>query len=201
MKQELVFQFKIVLNHTIPSVWRRIVVPSDYTFWALHVAIQDAMGWQDCHLHEFKITDPRINSQLSIGIPDKDIVDDPQFLAGWEIAIAELLSLANPEAFYIYDFGDWWEHTVTFEKLLNSQPSIVYPVCVAGERACPPENSGGPHGYKQFVEAMEDPSHESHEQYREWFIGEFDADKFDPDAVEFDDPLARWNLAFGDEYL
>jgi len=197
MKQAQVFQFKIVLNQISPTIWRRIIVPSDYTFWDLHVAIQDAMGWQDCHLHEFRIADPRIDSQLSIGIPDKDIVDDPQFLASWEIAIAELISPANSEVIYIYDFGDWWEHTITFEKLSNSEPSIAYPVCVAGERACPPENSGGPLGYQLFVEAMGDPNHESHEQYREWFFGEFDAEKFDPAEVEFDDPLARWDLAIG----
>jgi hypothetical protein len=199
MKQTQVFQFKIVLNHVHPLIWRRIVVPSDYTFWDLHVAIQDAMGWQDCHLHEFRIDDPRIESQLSIGIPDEDIVDDPQFLASWEIAVAELLSPTNSELLYIYDFGDWWEHTVTFEELHNSQPSLTYPVCVAGERACPPEDSGGPHGYQLFIEAMEDPNHKAHEQYSEWIGCEFDAEKFDPTTVEFDDPMARWNLAFGDK--
>jgi len=197
MKQAQVFQFKIVLNQISPAIWRRIIVPSDYTFWDLHVAIQDAMGWQDCHLHEFRIADPRIDSQLSIGIPDDDIVDDPQFLASWEIAITEYLFPANSEAIYIYDFGDWWEHTVTLEELINPQPPIEYPVCVAGERACPPENSGGAHGYQLFLEAMEDPNHESHEMYREWIGSEFDAEKFDPSLVEFDDPLARWNQVFG----
>jgi hypothetical protein len=198
MKQAQAFQFKIVLNHIFPSIWRRIIVPGDYTFWALHVAIQDAMGWHDCHLHEFRIADPRIESQLSIGIPDEDIVDDPQFLASWEITIAEYLSPTNSETIYIYDFGDWWEHTVTFEKMINSQSSIEYPVCVAGERSCPPEDSGGPHGYQLFIEAMEDPNHEAHQQYREWIGVEFDAEKFDPAGVEFNDPVARWNLAFGD---
>jgi hypothetical protein len=199
MNQAQVFQFKIVLKHIIPSIWRRILVPSDYTFWALHVAIQDAMGWQDYHLHEFRIADPRMGAQFSIGIPDQEIVDDPQFLASWEIAIAEIFSPSNPDALYIYDFGDCWEHTVTFEKVTASQPEAAYPVCVAGDRACPPEDSGGPPGYQLFLEAMDDPNHEAHEQYCEWIGGEFDAEQFDPTSVEFDDPLARWNLAFGDK--
>ena len=198
MKQEQVFQFKIVLNDISPSIWRRIIVPSDYTFWDLHVAIQDAMGWQDCHLHEFRIADPRIDTTLSIGIPDQEIVDDPQFLASWEIAITDYLSPTNSEAIYIYDFGDMWEHTVTFEKQLESQLSVRYPVCVAGERSCPPEDVGGWHGYEMFIEAMNDPNHESHAMYRDWISGEFDAEKFDPAAVEFDDPVERWNLAIGD---
>jgi hypothetical protein len=37
-------QFLVVLLQTNPLVWRRIQVPGDYSFWDLHVAIQDAMG-------------------------------------------------------------------------------------------------------------------------------------------------------------
>jgi hypothetical protein len=109
MNSTQVYQFKVELKDVNPPIWRRILVPSDYTFWALHVAIQDAMGWNDSHLHEFRIDDPRMGSQFSIGIPDQEIVDDPQFLASWEIAIAELFSPSNPDALYIYDFGDWWD--------------------------------------------------------------------------------------------
>jgi hypothetical protein len=199
MNQSRVFQFKIVLNHIIPLIWREILVPREYTFWDLHIAIQDAMGWQDYHLHEFRIDDPRIGSQFSIGIPDQEMIDDPQFLASWEIGIAELFSTSNPNALYIYDFGDWWEHTVSLEREVVSQQDVAYPVCLAGENACPPEDSGGPPGYQLFLEAMEDPSHEAHEQYREWIGGEFNADWFDPTSVEFDDPSVRWKLAFGDK--
>jgi hypothetical protein len=48
-------QFKIELNDITPLIWRRIQVPSEYNFWDLHVAIQDAMGWLDYHLHHFEI--------------------------------------------------------------------------------------------------------------------------------------------------
>ena len=49
-----VYQFKITLKGIKPPIWRRIQVPKTYTFYDLHVAIQDAMGWYDCHLHELK---------------------------------------------------------------------------------------------------------------------------------------------------
>ena len=52
-----VHQFLIVLSGTDPLVWRRIQVPEGYSFWDLHVAIQDAMGWLDYHLHEFRLLD------------------------------------------------------------------------------------------------------------------------------------------------
>ena len=36
-------QFLIVLHETDPLVWRRIQVPARYTFWDLHVAMQDGL--------------------------------------------------------------------------------------------------------------------------------------------------------------
>src|SRR3990167_8412743 len=54
-----VFQFKITLLDTKPPVWRRILVPASYTFYDLHVAIQNAIGWTDSHLHCFEKRDPK----------------------------------------------------------------------------------------------------------------------------------------------
>jgi hypothetical protein len=39
-----ILRFKIQLREIRPAIWRRIEVPASYTFWDLHVAIQDAMG-------------------------------------------------------------------------------------------------------------------------------------------------------------
>ena len=193
-----VMQFKSELNIIRPPIWRRILVPDDYSFWDLHVAIQDAMGWKDYHLHEFQITDPRTGSLFKLGIPDDEILDDPQVLPSWEIAIAELFSTANNQANYIYDFGDWWEHTVYFEDVLGVQADIDYPTCIEGARACPPEDSGGPMGYQLFLEALADPNHESHQLYKEWIGGEFNPEQFNPTTIGFDDPTTRWNIAFGE---
>lgn len=57
-RQEIVFQFLIALVEVDPLVWRRIRVPGRYSFWDLHVAIQNVMGWLDYHLHEFKLNEP-----------------------------------------------------------------------------------------------------------------------------------------------
>jgi hypothetical protein len=56
-RPKLVHQFLVVLSGTDPLVWRRLQVPERYSFWDLHVAIQDAMGWLDYHLHEFRLLD------------------------------------------------------------------------------------------------------------------------------------------------
>ncbi len=112
-------QFKISLREVRPVVWRRIQVPERYSFWDLHVAIQDAMGWTDSHLHEFHINDPRTSTSVRIGIPDEDAFeDDEPVFAGWELRIADCFSSGQPSARYSYDFGDGWQHTVTLEAVL-----------------------------------------------------------------------------------
>ena len=67
-----IYQFKIVLENTKPAIYRRIQVPENYTFWDLHVAIQSAMGWTDCHLHQFETMELKPKDIKYIGIPDEE---------------------------------------------------------------------------------------------------------------------------------
>jgi hypothetical protein len=69
--KKLVYQFKITRKETHPPDWRRIQVPSTYKFWDFHVAIKDAMGWLDCHLHEFRIQ-AKTGETLVFDIPSDD---------------------------------------------------------------------------------------------------------------------------------
>src|SRR5678809_60448 len=48
-----IFQLKVTLLGTMPPIWRRLLVPADLTVAQLHDVLQAAMGWQDCHMHEF----------------------------------------------------------------------------------------------------------------------------------------------------
>ena len=72
-KAKNVFQFKIALEGIKPAIWRQIQVPETYSFWDLHVAIQDSMGWLDYHLHQFKILNPQTENEELIGIPSGEI--------------------------------------------------------------------------------------------------------------------------------
>ncbi|MEJ5376861.1 MAG: plasmid pRiA4b ORF-3 family protein [bacterium] len=154
-----VYQFKITLEGIKPPVWRRIQVPETYTFWDLHMAIQDAMGWSNDHLHEFRMVNPCTGGTERIGIPDHGGWGPP-VAAGKRRNIASYFSEANPKAKYVYDFGDNWLHTVRLEKILDRQPGVKYPVCVGGRRACPPEDCGGVPGYEELLKTQRHPSHE-----------------------------------------
>ena len=49
--------------------------------------------------------------------------------------------------------------------------------------ACPPEDVGGPWGYRDVLAAVGDPGHDEHEWELEWAGGGFDPAEFDLAAV------------------
>lgn len=193
-----VYQFKLVLVGVEPPIWRRIQVPETYSFWDLHVALQDAMGWLDYHLHVFRVARPGAGEVEQIGIPDDDPFEgDKPTLPGWEVPITRHFVRTGTAVPYEYDFGDGWEHELTLEAILPRRAGQKYPVCVDGARACPPEDCGGVYGYETLLTVIQDPGHEEHESTLEWLGGRFDPDRFDPERVKFDDPARRYRLAFG----
>lgn len=122
----LVYQFKIQLKEITPPIWRRILVPEEYNFWDLHVAIQDSMGWLDCHLHVFRIRKKQSSSIVEIGIPNVDrFEDEPEIMPGWEIPISQYFHDAGITSDYEYDFGDGWEHEVNLEGILIKEKGQI----------------------------------------------------------------------------
>ncbi len=200
-RTNIVYQFRVELSEIRPTIWGVIQVPSVYSFWDLHVAIQDAMGWLDYHLHAFRVKMPRKKSETEIGIPDEDF-DDRNVVPGWKVPITKYFTEPGKMAIYDYDFGDGWSHSVVLEGILLMEKGFKYPRCIAGERACPPEDCGGVGGYYQLLKILSDPNHPEYQEYNEWLKGHaknyfpYEPDKFEPDKVEFWDPKRRWKMAF-----
>jgi hypothetical protein len=186
------------MPRTDPMVWRRIQVPESYSFWDLHVAIQDAMGWLDCHLHEFEVLEPRTKRLVSIGIPDDDSPGERPCEPGWKVPIAKYLAYGCGPVRYRYDFGDDWEHVLEFEETLDADAG-AYPRCVSGAGACPPEDVGGTDGYARFLNATCDPAHPEHDELLHRVGGSFDPHAFRADEIVFADPKERWKRAFEEE--
>lgn len=194
-----VYQFKVTLSGSRPPIWRRIQVPDNYSFWDLHIAIQDAMGWMDCHMHEFEVFNPATRATERIGIPTDEPDWGEKTIGGWTRKISAYFSSDTPKAIYRYDFGDNWEHVVKLEKILLRVKDKAYPICLAGKRACPPEDCGGIGGYEELLEILADPDHDDYESTLDW-LGEphFHPEVFVPAAQIFTDPRQRWQEAFGD---
>jgi hypothetical protein len=83
---------------------------------------------------------------------------------------------------YEYDFGDDWTHVLSLTQAERDE-TAEYPRCVAGTRAGPPDDCGGPWGYADFVEALRDPRHERHTELRRWMGRKFDPERFDLDET------------------
>jgi len=176
--QQAVYQIKIVLLGTGPPIWRRVLVPAEFTLAQLHNVAQAAMGWENDHLHEFHIGGLR----FGVRDPSDALMGGPPCINEENARIANVLNKRGPKPKYIYDFGDSWEHALTVEKLLIPEPNIAYPLCTGGKRNCPPEDSGGIPGFYNKLEALADPNHEEYEDIREW-MGSFDPEAFSVEAV------------------
>ena len=174
-----VYQLKITLRDIKPPVWRRVQV-KDCSLVKLHDIIQTCMGWDDYHLHEFEIGGERYGDPRQW--PD-DFGGDLEVGNEGKVKLSQLAAGGIKKFSYVYDMGDNWDHTIQIEKVLPAEAGVRYPRCIAGQRACPPEDCGGPWGYGDFLEAIQDPRHGRHEELLEWVGGEFDAEAFDAEAV------------------
>ena len=191
-----IYQFKITLKGIKPAIWRRIQVPENYSFWALHVAIQDSMGWQDYHLHNFSMLKPATGKMVNITFPDEDYrVFENKNLSCHREKIAKYFFMDNRDAYYIYDFGDDWEHSIKLEKILPAKEGIGYPLCTGGKRACPPEDCGGVFRYEMFLKILSNNKHQEYESMLSWVGGKFDPEYFNFKEVVFDNTDERWKFA------
>jgi hypothetical protein len=77
------------------------------------------------------------------------------------------------------------------EKRLPLEEGQYYPICLAGKRACPPEDCGGIWGYASFLEAIRNPEHPEHDEMLEWVGGEFDLDEINRALQRLTSPVGR----------
>jgi len=178
-----IYQVKVTLEHIRPSIWRRVQT-DDCSLDELHDVIQVCMGWGDEHMYAFVIEDKEYGNPKH----GSDAEYDSCF-----VRLSEAVEEGHTRFRYDYDFGDDWRHVIDVEKTLPAEEGVRYPRCVKGERACPPEDSGGPFGYPYLLDKIQDPEHEEHEDALEWVGGEFDPEKFDLDEVNEElRYLRRW---------
>jgi hypothetical protein len=174
-----IYQIKVTLLGTNPPIWRRLLVPANLTLEELHNVLQLAMGWEDCHMHDFRI------GQKRFGKPDPD-----ERRMGLSSTSSErtarlfsVLGKIGAKAVYTYDFGDGWEHGITVEKALPPEAGRAYPICVGGKRHGPPEDCGGVPGFYNLLAAIGDPEDEQHEEMSDWLGNDFDPEAFSIDEV------------------
>lgn len=167
-----VLQVRAQLRGVDPVVWRRLLVPGTAGLDKLDRMVQAAMGWTNSHLHCFRVG-PRTYGPVLEELVDDDLVDADERELSVEEAFNEQRRLV-----YEYDFGDSWEHDIVLEDRLSAGVGLKFAVCTAGENACPPEDCGGPHGYRQMLKCLADPDDEERQSYLDWLDKPFDPSAF-----------------------
>lgn len=187
--------FKIKLDYISPDISRVFKVNETEDLFSLHQIIQIVMGWESAHLFEFTFQERRIGL-----VHDED--------DGWEsdedledcesVTLKDLDLKIKDKLMYVYDFGDDWMHQlqvieITAEELDN-------PVCLKGERSCPPEDCGGPHGYMHLLHTLSNPKSPEYPELLEWIGEDFDPEYFDLEEtnnllVEF----VEWRSSMGSD--
>jgi hypothetical protein len=193
---------RISLRGTKPEVWRRFTIPGALDLGKVHDAVQQVMGWTDSHLHHFSLGDPYRSPYF---LTEFDVEEGDNGTLETEARLDQLLHDRGDTITYEYDFGDGWTHTL---KLVSVDPlpgsatsrpsgtagasSAAYPlVCLAGKRACPPEDIGGVWGYEEaaaWLRAGGDDTHEfengmTGQEMRQWLPDGWHPDVFDLDEV------------------
>lgn len=174
--EPVVYQLKVSLKGSKPPIWRRVLVKSDHTLEDLHTIIQIVMGWEDSHLHAFNISEQFYEPktlELVSPLEDENSIDERT------IVLSSVIWSEKQQFFYEYDFGDSWQHTIVVEKFLPIDPTMFYPTCLTGKRACPPDDCGGIWGYEELLEILANPEHPEYEERKEWLGEEFDPAFFD----------------------
>ncbi|NDV83971.1 plasmid pRiA4b ORF-3 family protein [Bacteroides sp. 51] len=183
----MTYLFKIQIKGiTRPPVWRKLAVPSDFTFLKFHSVIQTAFDWEDYHLFEFM--DKEYQSNIRISIP----AEDNLFEFGYGVEaqdpsktkLSDIFTNNVRKLLYIYDFGDNWVHEITLED--TSDDKTKKAVCLSGKGACPPEDCGGTYGYEEMKNTfITSPDSEEADEYRDW-LGLEEGENWDANAFDID---------------
>lgn len=174
-RAEKALRLKVTLKYIKPPIWRRFDLPDNYNLGLLHDVIQIVMGWGDCHLHAFRIGERHYASMTA-----NDMVEMENEAV---VILRDVFKRPKQKFSYEYDFGDGWEHEFLLEEIRPIDPKVIYPVCVAGSRACPPEDCGGVSGYYEILEALRHRKTEEQKELLEWLGKGYDPECFDLDAV------------------
>ncbi|MCP9237125.1 plasmid pRiA4b ORF-3 family protein [Lewinella sp. JB7] len=155
-----IYQLRVTLDGSQPEIWRRLLVPADVRETRLHHIIQAAMGWRGTEQFQFY---PQMDRELPS-------TEEPR--------LCDLLVSEGQQCGYEFDSGDSWYHDIMLETRVEPEARRHYPVCTAGQGACPPEDVGGIPGYKRLLEALNDPNHPDHEEMSGWLTQDFHPDAF-----------------------
>ena len=172
---ERVFSLRLAVVGTEPRVWRRLLARESMWLSRLHDSIQIAFDWFDYQTHAFNLDDLRFGNPLK---RDEMNIEDDR-----DVTLADLDPETRERFTYGYHFGDGWQVEIKIEKSFPFEKGKRYPICVAGERAGPPEDCGGLEAYHDMLACLKEPDTDLGREWREWVGPDYQVESCDLEKI------------------
>lgn len=162
-----IFRIHCQIRGTEPPIWRSVQVPADLHLDSLHDVLQAAMDWFRGHSWQFSVGDHRYRASESK--PRGRLLVYPEPKAPPSTMVQDIFRLVGDTVLYTYDrnFSEGWEIDLRLESIQDPDPKLVYPRCVAGELAAPPDHCGSLGEFDELKAILTDPGHPEYEETRE----------------------------------
>lgn len=152
------------------DVIRIVQVPMNVSFDDLHTIIQTVFMWQNAHLHQFVLEDgyTLVGAEGYREMHKFQGEADEHTDSGNHYLLSDIISYDENRAFnYIYDFGDFWEHTIQVRKIWTEHTQVSPKLkMMMGDPV--PEDIGGAGGYAYYLEVMKDSNHPEFQDLSIW---------------------------------
>jgi hypothetical protein len=156
--EDVIYQLRVILEGISPLIWRRLLVPGDYSIADLHYILQTAFDWDNVHLHRFEI----YGKEYGIGyVGGMSFWDNPR-----EVRLADFKFRKGEKFLYEYDFGDSWRHLIRVEDILKPELKKKYPLCTGGRNLAPIEDY---YEDESFIETQDESSILLGEKLKEFY--------------------------------
>lgn len=177
------YQFKIRIRGIVkPPVWRKISVPSNFTFLQLHQVLQVTFGWKKQHC--FKFVNKLYPGRLCICLPKEEDAEMKRCYDASTITLSEIFKHFN-FLLYVYDLHEKWIHELFLSSETDENREKA--CCLFGKGACPSEDSYDAEQYEHIKneilhhpessEAIEIRKKWGLKKDEEWSPGTFDIDQ------------------------
>jgi len=183
-KRQAIYELEVTLRESDPRIWRRVLVPGATTLDRLHEIVQATMLWESYHLYEFQVGGGEEGyGAARYGVYEPEFADEEPPGDARHTALATIAPAVGATFVYAYDFGDNWRHDIIVRSIERPDKRLTYPLCIAGERAGPPEDCGGVWGYRDLLATLATGRGEAYDDMLRWLGGDFDPDGFDRNMV------------------
>lgn len=183
-EETVIYQLRVILEGISPLIWRRLLVPGDYSIADLHYILQIAFEWDNVHLHRFEIYSKEYGIGYAGGM---SFSDNPH-----KVRLADFKFRRGEKFSYEYDFGSSWQHSIRVEDILRPDLRKNYPLCAGGRNLAPIEDCFEDEEDESFFEMQDESSillreklTEFYEMYKEFLDCLADKENAEKSIAEF----------------